>query len=144
VTKKEPKIPATKGNNSEPSSFGKFYGNDSEAAAYLTISDVGEFKKYRFSYLILEYALCLWQNCTGKSKEKPFRMIRDCIELGTADTQFPRTLQELVARHPIVGKDTLTKQRNERTARRETTFMPAYCTDARKTSSQRMSPLSKR
>lgn len=110
MTKKEPKIPATKGNNSEPSSFGKFYGNDSGAAAYLTISDVGEFKKYRFSYLILEYALCLWQNCTGKSNEEPFRMIRDYIELGTADTQFPRTLQELVARYPIVGKDRPTKQ----------------------------------
>jgi hypothetical protein len=110
VTKKEPKIPATKGNNSEPSSFGKFYGNDSGAAAYLTISDVGEFKKYRFSYLILEYALCLWQNCTGKSKEKPFRMIRDYIELGTADTQFPKTIQELVAMYPIVGGDRPTKQ----------------------------------
>lgn len=71
MTKKEPKIPATKGNNNEPSSFGKFYGNDSGAAAYLSISDVGDFKKYRFSYLILEYALCLWQNCAGKSKEEP-------------------------------------------------------------------------
>jgi hypothetical protein len=110
VTKKEPKIPATKGNNSEPSSFGKFYGNDSGAAAYLTISDVGEFKKYRFSYLILEYALCLWQNCSGKSNEEPFRMIRDYIELGTADTQFPRTKQELVARYPVIDKDRLTKQ----------------------------------
>ena len=110
MTKKEPKIPATKGNNSELSSFGKFYGNDSGAAAYLTISDVGEFKRYRFSYLILEYALCLWQNCAGKANEEPFRMIRDYIELGTADTQFPRTLQELVARYPIVGKDRPTKQ----------------------------------
>jgi hypothetical protein len=110
VTKKEPKIPATKGNNNEPSSFGKFYGNDSGAAAYLSISDVGDFKKYRFSYLILEYALCLWQNCAGKSKEEPFRMIRDYIELGTADTEFPRTLQELVARYPIIDKDRLKKQ----------------------------------
>ena len=46
--------------------------------------DVGEFKKCRFSYLILEYALCLWQNCRGKGKEEPFRMIEDYIELGTS------------------------------------------------------------
>jgi len=68
VTKKEPKIPATKGNNNEPSSFGKFYGNDSGAAAYLSISDVGDFKKYRFSYLILEYALCFGRTLQAKQR----------------------------------------------------------------------------
>jgi hypothetical protein len=78
----------------------------------MTISDIGDFKKYRFSYLILEYALCLWQNCAGKSKEEPFRMIRDYIELGTADTEFPRTLQELVVRYPSLTRIGSRNRRN--------------------------------
>ena len=62
------------------------YKSEPKCAAYLGYTDVGEFRKFEFSFLVLEFYNTWGKHCSGKSSNVPLELVRD---LQNPDVDFP-------------------------------------------------------
>lgn len=60
--------------------------SEPKCAAYLGYTDVGEFRKFEFSFLVLDFYNTWGKHCSGKSSIVPLELVRD---LQTPDQDFP-------------------------------------------------------
>ncbi len=81
----------------------KHYKNEPKIAAYLGYTDVMEFRKFRFSAIVLEWYLCYHKYCQARSIKIPLALLRDLPDLPSA---FPKSTKDLLNYYPIVEPET--------------------------------------
>ena len=84
------------GRRDKVSSFLVCYRSEPKCAAYLGYTDLGEFRKFEFSFIVLEYFNIWGRYCTGKSSTVPRELVRD---IQNPDEGFPQDTLEAARRY---------------------------------------------
>lgn len=96
VTRKLAPNEDTHGTSDKLNSFLKCHMSEPKCAAYLGFTDLGEFRKFEFSYIVLEVFNIWSKHCDGKSSVVPLELIRD---LQNPDENFPEDLAVAVEKY---------------------------------------------
>ena len=92
----------------------KFFKNEPKTAPYLGYSDVAEYRKFRFSNVVLEWYIPYHQNCQQRSVKTPLALLRNLPDLSDA---FPADLGQLLSKYPIADQDDRANRRQNNDSR---------------------------